>query len=374
MELSRIMPSPEDASKPCVVFAAGGTGGHIVPALVVAKRLLSKFPETRTCFIGVGKPIEKKLVADKEGFPYTSIEFHPVVGKGILGLLKNLLAFPVSVMRTRKKFSEIKPSVVIGFGGYPCFIPTLTAFLSGLPVYLHEQNVKSGLANRLLSKISKKVFLQPDSDISLPERKAVRLNNPVREKFRDVSHWQVHSNPLKLLVLGGSQGSQSINQAIYQLLDLFQELGIDVVHQTGERNLESVRARYQDKGVKNVLCEAFFDDLPARIEKADLVIARAGAMTVAELGCSGRATIYIPLAISRAHQGDNVKSLQENEAVVVCADDENLTACLERELRRLDEDRSKIEQLSSNYRDSFRNVVELPEDVISKELMEAASQ
>jgi UDP-N-acetylglucosamine:LPS N-acetylglucosamine transferase len=97
-------------------------------------------------------------------------------------------------------------------------------------------------------------------------------------------------------------------------------------------------------------------------------------MTVAELGCSGRATIYIPLAISRAHQGDNVKSLQENGAVVVCADDENLTACLERELRRLDEDRSKIEQLSSNYRDSFRNVAELPEDVISKELMEAASK
>jgi len=355
-----------------IVFAAGGTGGHIVPALVVARSMLREFPEARASFIGVGKPIERKLIVEREGLPYSSIEFHPVVGKGLSGLVSNAMAFPGSVLRTRKLFSQLKPSALIGFGGYPCFVPAFTAFISGIPVFLHEQNVKSGLANRILARFSRKVFLQPGSDLELPVEKAVRLNNPVRNSFHQIKAWQTHEKPLKVLVLGGSQGSQSVNRAIYDILDLFKELGMEVVHQTGERNLESVRSRYLERKIDFVTCKAFFNDLPQRLEEADLVIARAGAMTVAELGVAGRATIFIPLSISRAHQGENVRELEERGAVLVCKDDKDLSSELEKKLRQLNGGRGQIAKLAQEFRDYFRGADQFPEQIIGRELIEVA--
>lgn len=289
-----------------VVFAAGGTGGHIVPALSVAEALKKIDPSLTIVFIGVGKEIERKLIP-AAGFELVELPFVPFRGRGIGGVFAFLAAIPRALQRARSLYKERKPKVVVGFGGYPSFMPVVMARWFNIPVVIHEQNVQVGLANRFLSRFAKKLFAVTGAHGFPSGGEVTYLPLPVRDAFYAIAPWNPPRDGelLRLLVLGGSQGAVSLNDAIADLAPLFSELRIFVTHQSGARDQERLSAKYQALKFENVQVAAFFDNVAGELEKAHLVISRAGAGAVAEISVSGRPAIYVPLPIAGGHQQEN---------------------------------------------------------------------
>jgi len=274
-----------------LLVMAGGTGGHVFPGLAVADLLHSR--GWNVVWMGNPDGIEAKLVPER-GYQMAWVRFGALRGKG---LLRKLL-LPVALLSGfRQAWSEIrrvKPDVVLGMGGYISFPGGMMAVLAGCPLVVHEQNSIAGLANRVLSRVATRVVC------GFPEAlpKSTWLGNPVRSEIAhlpDRSGRVVdESQPLHLLVLGGSLGAAALNEMVPKGLGLLsEEERPQVVHQAGEKHLEQLQRNYQEAGVQ-AHCVAFIDDMAGAYEWADLVICRSGALTVAELAAAGVASILVP--------------------------------------------------------------------------------
>jgi len=308
-------------SKPVIFLAAGASGGHISPAIALGEELQEKFS---LVFVGSGKPIEKKIYGS-EGIDYQVVPSTPILGKGILGLVKFTLSFPSSLYQGIHLLRKHRAVLLVAFGGYPSFIPALSAFLLRIPVILQEQNIKMGLANKMLAKIARVVVASPAAELEVPEKSVYRIGNPVRRKFRQArdnnSSPSKEEKKLKVLFLGGSQGAKCLNDLWLNSQDLFQNLGIETEIQTGKRDFERV-SEAKPEAKTNI--HAFYEDIEKRLAWADLVVCRAGAMTVAELSAVGRTAIFIPLKIAKAHQSDNISELVSSGAAWTIEESDNL--------------------------------------------------
>ena len=301
------------------IFATGGTGGHILPAVAVAEALLERNPDHKILFVGTGRELEKRLLAK---FDYRAVDAVPVTGRGIGGLLRVLKQAPQNWRKFSSLFREFQPHAVVGFGGYPSFFPVACAQLRGIPTAIQEQNASLGLANRALCRFSKLIFLGPAA--AAPDRflwglkRIVRVKNPVRKLFYKGSAPTLETNQLRLLVVGGSQGAMRLNTAVASLVPLWRSLDVSIVHQTGARDKERVERLYKEAEFSNVSVVDFISDIHLAYDSAQLVICRAGALTVAEIEAAGRPAIFVPLPIARAHQAENVRSaLQDGWALLV---------------------------------------------------------
>lgn len=305
-----------------VLIAAGGTGGHIFPALEIAYELRARAAD-RACsdcaveFLGAGRDLEFQLI-ERAGFPLRVV---PAGGlKGIKGSrrVRNLLLLPRSFLRTKALLRNFDPNVVVGTGGYLAGPPLLEAALMGIPTLLIEPNFVPGFTNRVLAPVVRIAAVAFPETAEHFGAKGRVTGVPVRKAVASVPAKE-HVPPLTLLVLGGSQGSKAINECMVKALPrLSKETpSLGIIHQTGERDYNDVKEAYATLGIAAEVC-AFIENMADVLSRADLVVARAGAMTVAELAAAGRAALLVPFPVATDnHQLENARALERAGAARV---------------------------------------------------------
>lgn len=294
------------------LIMAGGTGGHIFPGLAVAQALRER--GWRVHWLGgTGSPAQPSMesqLVPPQGFAFEAIDFSGVRGKGLLTLallpLRLLRAFWQALQVVRR----VKPDVVVGLGGFISFPGGMMGVLCGKPLVLHEQNSVAGLANKVLAGVADAVFTAFPKVLA----KGVWVGNPLRSAFlgaaEPVQRFAGRSGPLRVLVLGGSLGARALNDIVPQALALLPpEQQPQVTHQSGQRQIDALRANYAAASVQAELTP-FIDDTAQAFAQADLVICRAGASTVTELAAIGAAAVFVPFPSAvDDHQTHNARFL-----------------------------------------------------------------
>ncbi len=304
-----------------IVIMAGGTGGHIMPGLAVADTL--RDAGWKVVWMGNPDGMEARLVPARK-YEMAWVRFSALRGKGIL----RKLLLPFNLLRgfwqAWQQFGRIRPNVVLGLGGFISFPGGMMAALRGIPLVLHEQNSIAGLANKVLAGVADRVLT------GFPEvfRKGQWIGNPVRPEIAVLpaptfNYAQRGEERLHVLVLGGSLGAQALNDTVPKALALLpEEDRPEVVHQSGEKHLEALRAAYAAAGVKGHTV-AFIEDMAGAYAWADLVICRAGALTIAELACAGVASILVPFPHAvDDHQTTNARFLASAGAAILLPQNE----------------------------------------------------
>jgi UDP-N-acetylglucosamine--N-acetylmuramyl-(pentapeptide) pyrophosphoryl-undecaprenol N-acetylglucosamine transferase len=294
-------------SERTALVMAGGTGGHIFPGLAVAEALRAR--GWRVHWLGAPNSMEAQLVPPR-GFPLETIDFGGVRGKGV----KTLVFLPVKLLRafwqSIQVVRRVRPQVVVGLGGYITFPAGMMSVLLGKPLVLHEQNSVAGMANKVLAGVADRVYS------AFPEvlKKGEWVGNPLREAFlrqaEPEQRFAGRSGPLKILVVGGSLGARALNEIVPQALARIPEPNRPrVLHQSGAKQIEELRANYAQAGVEAQLTP-FIDDTASAYAEADLVICRAGASTVTELAAVGAPALFVPFPHAvDDHQTTNAKFL-----------------------------------------------------------------
>lgn len=307
-----------------VLMAAGGTGGHIFPALAVAEELRARAmarrppePVWEMEFLGAGRELESRLIGGS-GFALHAIRAAGLKGIGGWRKVRNLLVLPRSVLDTSSLLRDFRPSVVVGTGAYMAGPAVLEAALRGIPTLLIEPNLVPGFTNRLLRPVVSLAAVGFEATARYYGAKARLTGVPVRKAFAQVRP-KPHAPPFTVLFLGGSQGSKAINDCVVNgLAPLSAEAGrLRIVHQTGERDYNAVKEAFRAQGVSAEVCP-FIEDVPGAFARADLVVSRSGAMTVAELAAAGKASLLIPFpAAAERHQLENAAALERAGAARV---------------------------------------------------------
>lgn len=292
-----------------LVIMAGGTGGHIMPGLAVAHEMKAR--GWRVLWMGNPERMEGRLVPE-QGFELLPLAFSGLRGKGPGALAKLPFTLARACLQARRALRRAQADVVLGMGGYVAFPGGLMARAAGIPLVVHEQNAVAGTANRWLARLARKVLAGFPGALHA----AVVVGNPVRRAFMDVApaalRYAGRRGPLRLLVVGGSLGAAVLNEVVPQALSL---LGEDerpiVTHQAGAQHIETLENRYRDAGVR-AQCQPFIEDMADAYAQADIVVCRAGAMTVAEIAAAGVAALFVPLphAIDD-HQTANARYLAD---------------------------------------------------------------
>ncbi|MCX8018438.1 MAG: undecaprenyldiphospho-muramoylpentapeptide beta-N-acetylglucosaminyltransferase [Rhodocyclaceae bacterium] len=298
-----------------ILIMAGGTGGHIMPGLAVADWLARR--GWKVVWMGNPDGMEARLVPAR-GYEMAWLRFPALRGKGLLRKL--LLPFTLlsGFAQAIGQLRRIRPDVVLGLGGFVSFPAGMMAALLGIPLVLHEQNAIAGLANRVLANVADRVLTGfPDA-----LKKGRWVGNPVRQDIAVLPaptlRYRERTGRLRLLVIGGSLGAAALNEVVPQALALLpEEERPEVVHQSGEKHLDALKAAYQQAGVA-AHCVAFIEDMAGAYAWADLVICRAGALTIAELACAGVASILVPYPHAvDDHQTANARFLSRAGAAIL---------------------------------------------------------
>ena len=329
-----------------ILIMAGGTGGHIMPGLAVAGHLQNE--GWRVVWMGNPDGMEARLVAGR-GFDTAWIRFGALRGKGPI----RKLLLPVNLLRglwqARREINRFNPDVVLGFGGYVTFPGGLMASLTGRPLVLHEQNSIAGLANKVLARFARRVL----TGFPGVFRNGEWCGNPVRPEIAAIAsperRYSGRDGRLRLLVVGGSLGAQVLNETIPQALAMIPlEERPEVVHQSGEKHLEALRSNYQAAGVE-AHAVPFIEDMAGAYEWSDLIICRAGALTIAELSAAGAASILVPFPHAvDDHQTGNARFLSNAGAAILLPQGE-LTAEKLSLLRTLS--RGQLQQMAEKARE-----------------------
>ncbi|MBU2710228.1 undecaprenyldiphospho-muramoylpentapeptide beta-N-acetylglucosaminyltransferase [Zooshikella harenae] len=296
------------------VIMAGGTGGHIFPALATARQLLAQGHSVH--WFGTPNSMEADLIT-KEEIPMTLIDVGGLRGKGIQRWVKAPLMVTKAICLAKSHLRSLKPHCVLGMGGYVAGPGGVAAKLLGIPLVIHEQNAIAGFTNRLLSRIATRVLEAfPGTFSSL--HKVYCTGNPVRKNIvnlEEVHKKEGSEHPFRLLVLGGSLGAVAINEVMPSVIaELQQKMTIDIWHQTGKKNLTQTQALYKQHGVAGKI-EAFIEDMGAAYQWADLVVCRAGALTIAEVANAGVPSILVPFPYAvDDHQTKNAHYLVNHGA------------------------------------------------------------
>jgi len=300
------------SSPKVALVMAGGTGGHIFPGLALAQELRARGWQVH--WLGTPASMESRIVP-AEGFALETIDFSGVRGKGVITLallpLKLLRAFWQALAVVRR----IRPDVVIGLGGYVTFPGGMMAVLAGKPLVLHEQNSVAGRANKVLAGVADRIF----SAFPGVFKKGQWVGNPLRAAFTEQpdpeTRFAGRSGPLKLLVVGGSLGARALNEVVPQALALIPEDRRPIVtHQSGEKQLEQLRANYEAAGVQATLVP-FIAEMAQACAEADVLLCRAGASTVTEIAAVGCAALFVPFPFAvDDHQTTNARFLVDSGA------------------------------------------------------------
>jgi UDP-N-acetylglucosamine--N-acetylmuramyl-(pentapeptide) pyrophosphoryl-undecaprenol N-acetylglucosamine transferase len=316
-----------------IMVVGGGTGGHLFPGIAVVEELRRRNPQVEVLFVGTARGIEARVLP-RLGEKLSTIDVRPWLGRAPFELVRNVVLLPKAVSEASQLLRQFKPELVLGLGGYTAGPVLLLAAAMRIPTALLEQNAHVGLTNRLLgSTVGRAYLTYPETLSQFGAAKGRVLGNPVRRAFVEAAQLALHdpagveARARRVLVLGGSQGAKTLNEVVPVALALssVSSQGVSVLHQTGDSMLDEVRRRYRGLGV-NAEVVSFIDDMPRAYASASLVIARAGATTLAELCAIGKPSILIPYPhAAEDHQAKNALAMERAGASVAIRESE-LTA------------------------------------------------
>lgn len=337
-----------------MIIAGGGTGGHLFPGIAIAEEFLRRHPENRVLFIGTERGLEKKILGGL-GFPLRTLKVEGLKGRGPIRILPSLLKIPGSLIVSFRILRTFKPAVVVGVGGYASGPAVLAARLLGLKTAIAEQNAFPGLTNRILGRFADRIFVTFSASARwFPAGRTRVTGNPIRTAFLTDQMKTGERDPrFTLLIFGGSQGSHAINRIVMDALDSLGDLKdrIRFIHQTGEKDRETVEDGYRKRGFAAEVTP-FILDMAAAYRTADLLLCRAGATSIAEITAGGKAAILIPFPFAvNDHQTKNAEFLVQAGAAEMIPEKEldgrRLAALIERLYRR-PEEIQKMEKASAS--------------------------
>lgn len=337
-------------SKPLrALIMAGGTGGHVFPALAVAKVLAERGVDIQ--WLGTKRGIESTLVP-AANIPLHCIDVEGVRGKGKLSLLLAPVKLIKALWQARQVVKTLQPDVVAGFGGFASGPGGFIARVMGIPLLIHEQNAIAGTTNKILRPLSSKVMQAFPSALDGAET----VGNPVRDDIVQLLPPKERINcadsSVKLLVIGGSLGAKAINELLPEAVSLMPgDARPQVWHQTGRAHIDVTRALYESLGITDARVDAFVENMAEAYCWADIILCRAGALTVSELAAAGLGGVLIPYpwAIDD-HQAKNAEVLVDADAAILCRQDSMTAKSLERLLSPLIKDKARLLQMAENAR------------------------
>jgi UDP-N-acetylglucosamine--N-acetylmuramyl-(pentapeptide) pyrophosphoryl-undecaprenol N-acetylglucosamine transferase len=361
-----------------VIIAGGGTGGHVFPGIAVAQEFRRRNPETAILFVGTSRGLETKIVP-REGFELKLIEVGALKRVGMVGRIRSLMKLPKSFLVVRRLLQQVRPDVVIGVGGYASGPVVLMAALMDLPTLVAEQNALPGFTNRVLARFVRAAAVTFEETRKYFGEKAVITGNPVRAEFFDVPPKKPFDRAdgaevIHLFITGGSQGARAINLAMIGALTMLAEERdrLSITHQTGEHDYDKVRATYMENGWK-VEVKPFIENMVGEFARADLVITRAGATTVAELAAAGCPALMIPFPFAADdHQRKNAEAVERAGAGRMILQAELTPERLAKELLWLVRDPQQLARMADASRklgnpEAAARVVDLAIRVLSSE-------
>lgn len=326
-----------------ILITGGGTGGHVFPALEIAKAFRQKDQSIEILLVGNRRGLEQRM-AEQAGFRFFGLSAKKMVGQSLLKKFLALIFLQWAIFRCVWLMVRTRPYAVIGVGGYVSAPALLAGALLGIRRYICEQNVVPGMANRYLAKIAKKVFISfEQSSNYFPPKKTVLSGNPVRQEFFSIRPKPFHSK-LQILVTGGSMGAHYLNENIPESLKRLHESCPDLVvtHQTGQSMCEDVKKRYQMARIEAQVLP-FIQDMPRAFAEHHLVISRAGATVCSEILASSMPAILIPYPHANAHQRFNALALSNGGAAILIEEGDDF-----------------FENLSTTLKDIYRDPTILP--------------
>jgi UDP-N-acetylglucosamine--N-acetylmuramyl-(pentapeptide) pyrophosphoryl-undecaprenol N-acetylglucosamine transferase len=326
-----------------VMVVGGGTGGHLFPGIAVVEELRRRNPQVQVMFVGTERGIENRVLP-RLGEKLSLVDVRPWLGRSPLQLARNVAILPKAVAQATGLLRQWKPQLVLGLGGYTAGPVLMLAAAMRIPTALLEQNAHVGLTNRLLSNTVGRAYLTYAQTLAqFGAAKGRVLGNPVRRAFVEAAQMAMNdpagmeARARRVLVLGGSQGAKTLNDVVPAALALasLASQNVSVLHQTGESMVEPVKARYAELGVDAEVVP-FIDDMARAYASASLVVARAGATTLAELCAIGKPSILIPYPhAAEDHQTKNARAMEEAGAAIAIAESELTAEGLAKQVRTL---------------------------------------
>ncbi len=344
----------EESSPPSVIITGGGTGGHLFPGIAIAESIIEKEKNTRILFVSSGNAFERAVLSEK-GFSLKAIDVEGIKGRGVMAKLKSLFKIPKAFMASIAILKEFQPVIVIGMGSYSSGPVVLAARVMGIQIVLHEQNLRPGITNRLLSRIADRIYVSFHGTkmISNPEKLRI-VGNPIRKEIlksieSSGEHKKDNENTMTIAVLGGSQGAHSINMAVIEALPyLTSGCNYYFIHQTGAKDEAVVKEAYKRWSIPGVV-QSFFHDMAALYSQTDLLICRAGATTVAEVTSIGKSVIFIPYPFAADnHQVLNAKALVDGGAAEMITEDILSGKKLAERINALANDPERMDEMKRN--------------------------
>jgi UDP-N-acetylglucosamine--N-acetylmuramyl-(pentapeptide) pyrophosphoryl-undecaprenol N-acetylglucosamine transferase len=351
-----------------LLIAGGGTGGHVFPAIAIAREWMSRGKERDVVLVGTQRGLEMKLVP-QAGLPLETLRVAGLKGKGGATLVKNLAMLGPGLLDAVRVLRKHRPIAAFGVGGYAAGPMMLATWMNGVPNIIFEPNAEPGFTNRVLARISTRIAAGYQRSADALGPKAVVTGCPVREEFFAITQRKLEK-PLRLLVTGGSQGALAINRTFVDAMDRLasRKSELVIVHQTGERDYNAVRTAYARREyVAEVV--PFLSNMAERFAWADMIVCRAGAITASEIAAAGRAAIFIPFgAATDSHQLRNAQEMARAGAGRVIPESELTAERLCSEIFSLLDQPREIECMSNAARDlarpdAAREIVDLIEEV-----------
>lgn len=337
-----------------LIIAGGGTGGHLFPALAIARAVMSESPQSSILFVGTRLGIEARIIPDTE-FSLAFIKARGIRGTGLLNRIRGSFELPMAVVQSIALIREFQPHAVLGVGGYASGPTVFAAALIGIPCAIQEQNSVMGTTNRILARLVDRVFVSWEHTEPVPNpEKTVLTGNPVREEVLSACLEASPRTPneIHILIFGGSRGARSINQALANHVDELTPLAdrLRIIHQTGKEEIDKVRECYQKAGL-NAEVRDFIQDMGNVYAWADLVVCRAGASSLAELTAVGKPAIVIPYPHAIGdHQNRNASILAQKEAVRVIQDKELANGALVKHIKELIQHKDILHRMAEKSR------------------------
>ena len=309
-----------------IIIAGGGTGGHLFPGIAIAQEFMARNPNSNVLFVGTGKPFETSILSELS-FKHAKITAAGIKGRGPAKQALSIAKIPKGIFESIMILKRFKPDLVIGVGGYAAGPLVMSAWLLGIPIALHEQNILMGITNRILSRLADRIFISfENTPLELNGCKVHLTGNPVRKEILQRNGNQKVSTitgfgkqrPFTVLIIGGSQGARGINLAVMEAVEHIREKdAFFFIHQTGVQDETMVKAAYQRCDIAGKV-QAFFVDMARQYQQADLVICRAGATTVAEITAIGKGVVFIPFPFAADnHQVLNARTLTNAAAAEI---------------------------------------------------------